>query len=336
MNPYRTVHQLLRDLSLTPVDAARLILEVTEALRAEQLPRLELLSLIREALLTGVESLRHSRRTVSFREAAMQSIAARAERRSSTRRDLRHFVRRLLRLDGWAEKPLRSITTQQCRQALQEAFGASLHSYRKGRAILHSIFAFGIRQEWCASNPVSLIASPRVEERPIPPLTLPEIHKLEETASRPPHRDMRLSLELMLYCGVRPGEIRRLRREDIRWEERCIIIRPTASKTGGGRLIPLRKLPLTRRGDFHIPRNWDVRWRALRQAAGFHRWQPDVLRHTFASYHAGHFRNLPALQLEMGHRSITLLRTRYVSPIPPRSAQIFWNPPATAPPCGAG
>ena len=29
---------------------------------------------------------------------------------------------------------------------------------------------------------------------------------------------------------------------------------------------------------------------------------PDVCRYTFASYHAAFFRNLPELQLEMGHR----------------------------------
>lgn len=325
MNLHRTATQLLTNSPLNTVDTARLILEVTEALHAEHLPRAELLSLIRETFHSGIQAVRRSRKTVSFREAAQQSISARSERRPSTRRDLRHFIRRLLRVEGWAEKPLRSITTQECRKALEQAFGGSLHSYRKGRAILHSVFSFGQRQGWCSDNPVSSITAPQVEEKPIPPLSLSEIRRLEEAAARPPHREMRLSLQLMLYCGIRPGEILRLRPEDIRWKERCVIIRPSTSKTGGGRIIPLRKFPRPQPGELLIPRNWEIKWRALRQAAGFREWRPDALRHTFASYHAGFFRNLPALQTEMGHRSITLLRTRYVSPVLPGTARAFWK-----------
>ena len=40
----------------------------------------------------------------------------------------------------------------------------------------------------------------------------------------------------------------------------------------------------------------------------------DVCRHTFASYHAAYLRNLPELQLEMGHRDASLLMTRYMAP----------------------
>ena len=84
-------------------------------------------------------------------------------------------------------------------------------------------------------------------------------------------------------------------------------------ETGGGRVVPLRKAGnITVRT---IPGRWVERWRALRRAAGWgraHAWQPDACRHTFATYHAAHFRNFPALQLEMGHRDSSLLRTRYV------------------------
>ena len=66
-----------------------------------------------------------------------------------------------------------------------------------------------------------------------------------------------------------------------------------------------------------IPRRWVQRWRALRKAAGWsketaHPWRQDVCRHTFATYHAAHFRNFAALQMEMGHRDSGLLRTRYI------------------------
>ena len=61
------------------------------------------------------------------------------------------------------------------------------------------------------------------------------------------------------------------------------------------------------------PPNWRRHWTALHRAAGFPHWQPDVLRHTFATHHLATFRSYPELQLEMGHRSADLLRTRYVA-----------------------
>ena len=102
---------------------------------------------------------------------------------------------------------------------------------------------------------------------------------------------------------------------DIDWQNRCVVVRPTTSKTGGGRVVPLRKADaITVRT---IPNRWVHRWRALRKAAGWsketaHSWRQDVCRHTFATYHAARFRNFAALQLEMGHWDSSLLRTRYV------------------------
>ena len=61
------------------------------------------------------------------------------------------------------------------------------------------------------------------------------------------------------------------------------------------------------------PPNWRALWADLHKVAGFASWQPDVLRHTFATHHLATFRSYAELQLEMGHRSAELLRTRYVA-----------------------
>ena len=96
-------------------------------------------------------------------------------------------------------------------------------------------------------------------------------------------------------------------------------------------MVPLRGMQGIRKNERSIPRNWLRRWQALRRAAGFRHgsWVPDVCRHSFASYHAAHFKNLPALQLEMGHRDLTLLRTRYVSPIGAHESSLFWDEKTT-------
>lgn len=321
--------QLLDGLPVGVGEAARLVLEAVEELgnRACGLGREELLHMLRRVIRGGVESVEAAELTVSFEAAAWASVDARIERRATTQRDLRHFVRRMLRVKGIGELPLRRMRAVDCRRVLKESFGDSAHSFRKGRAILHSIFAHGVRQGWCTGNPVDAVQVPVAQEVEIVPLTMAEVERLEAAAAEPEHAAMRLSLHLMLYCGLRPSEVCRLKSEDICYATREVVVRPSVSKTGGGRVVPLRCVERLRGVARVIPRNWLNRWRALRRAAGFQHWQADVLRHTFATYHLLQFRNLPELQLEMGHSSPSLLRSRYtnVPRVARADSQRFWK-----------
>lgn len=320
---------LLEHVNLSQSDLARLALESIESLGelAQGLSRQELITLLRNTLREGVNAMKAAAHTVPLEEAAWASVNARRDLRPTTRRDLRHFVRRILKVEGVAGLPLRAMTTSQCKRILTDAFGSSLSSQVKGRAILHSIFAYGIRQEWCDSNPVTRIEAPKVREKQIEPMSPAEVEKLKETAKRPEFRDMQFSLRLMLYSGMRPTEVSRLRECDFDWENMQVIIRPATSKTGGGRTVQIRGVHGIRKKDRIIPRDWNRKWRNLRRAAGYrgHSWVPDVCRHTFASYHAAYFRNLPELQLEMGHRDASLLMTRYMVPVLRKDAVIFWQ-----------
>lgn len=321
--------ELLKGLPVCAVDAARLLLECIEGLgkRMERLEREDIMRLVRRVIRVGIRELEAEENTVSFKEAAWASVDARKGRRKATLNDLRHFVRRMLRIENIVERPLRAMKGQECRELLEQAFGGSVHSYRKGRAILHSIFAYGIRRGWCTSNPVAHIEIPQAQEKPIIPLTPYEVRQLEKTAAKPEHQGMLLPLQLMLYCGVRPAEMERLRTEDIHWEQKALIIRPQTGKTGGGRVIPIRKIKTQGNTILQgriVPPNWKKRWKDLRRDAGFSTWAPDVCRHTFASYHAAYFKNLPELQLEMGHRDSSLLRSRYMFPTLKTQAKEFW------------
>ena len=310
-------------------DIARLTAEAAEEIggRAQGLGRVEMLHLLRRVIRAGVAAVKAEEHTVSFEEAAWASVESRAGRRATTLRDLRHFVRRMLRVEGIAQRPLRALSTKECRELLEKAFGNSAHSFNKGRAILHSIFAYGQRQEWCGENPVARIETRRMQEKEIVPLKPEEVRRLEHAAQLPEHRDMQLSLHLMLYSGVRPAEVCRLSLHHIRLNEGRVIIPAQSSKTGGGRVIPLRSNKKLQRILLSIPRNWQKRWQALRRAAGFSsgQWVPDVCRHTFASYHAAFFRDLNELQLEMGHRSTELIRTRYLNLPEVKQAKAFWR-----------
>ena len=141
---------------------------------------------------------------------------------------------------------------------------------------------------------------------------------------------------MMLYAGIRPHEVARLTWAQVDLRERAIYILPQHSKTGGARRVTIHK-PLLRilrthrraNGEKICPPDWLHHWRELRKAAGWnapaHPWPQDALRHTFASYHLSHFRSYAELQVEIGHRDATLLRTRYVDQRPVVNAEAFWN-----------
>ncbi len=345
----KQTYQLLEALPLNAADAARLVLEAVEEMPELATAALqgkdELMRALRRVLRVGISAVREQEQTVSFREAAEESLLRRTQagRRPTTLRDLRHFIRRLLRVPGLAEKPLRSIGTAECRRALHTAFGNSAHSFRKGRTILHSIFAYGIRQQWCSFNPASSVELLPVEEREIKPLPLADCRRLMEVARTPRFHDCLGALALMLFAGVRPGEVARLRWGNLHLLEGVLVIAAHQSKTGGARRVELcpsllRLLKRLRADDRSLrgskpicPPRWLNRWQLLRQAAGLaspeRRWVPDVLRHTFASYHALTHQNLPALQLQLGHRDARLLLTRYLnlSSLKRGDALSFWN-----------
>lgn len=324
MSSQHLAEELLQDSALNATDAARLVLEMEDALgrRVRRRSRRTLMQLFREVIRTGASAIAGEEKTVCFKTAALASIKARESYlRPVSVRDLRYYVRRMLRVEHCGRLMLRGMKTAQCRWILHTAFDGSPSQYVKARSVLHGIFAYGMRQEWCDANPVSRIEVPRIRENIIEPLTIEQVRGLLRAAY---HTEMQLSLHLLLFSGIRPAEVARLKPEDICWKEKLVIIRPQTSKTGGGRVVPLRgcgQIPPRLR---YVPANWQRRWLSLRRQAGFTEWVPDICRHTFASYHAAYFRNLPALQLEMGHGDLSLLRTRYMRPVNATVARQFW------------
>lgn len=325
----------LMEMGVSEEDAMRIARELLErSPRAKK--GVARLNWCRNIIVAGSRELEESRCSVTLRKAMEVSLQEREERRPSTVQELRWIFRRFMkRASGFAGMKLRNIRASHCKEALDKLFDTP-QQFRKGRIVLHSVFACGIRHGWCSSNPVDGVLKPRVQEAEITALTLEQIEKLLREAQEPEHRECAAVLGLMLWAGVRPTEAQRLSWEDINWEEGAILLPARHSKTGGARCITLQ--PVLREWLLGCggaeqtgairPQDWHARWRRLRREADIGEWQQDVLRHTFASYHLKHFRNLSQLQLEMGHSTLALLRTRYLNMrgISQDQARLFWSP----------
>jgi integrase len=284
----------------------------------------------------GTEELKKQEHTVTFEKAVAFALEARKDRRTRTVYDFRYFTRRFMRrCPGLARRRVRSITPQECAGYIEQAFDTP-RQHQKARLILSGVFGTAIKRGWCDTNPVARVEAPRVVEKQVPILSPQEIEQVTTTAETYQSGSCAAAVGMMLYAGIRPHEVARLSWEQVDLRERAIYILPRHSKTGGARRVTIHK-PLLRILRAHkrkneekiCPPNWLYHWRELRRAAGWdspaRRWPQDALRHTFASYHLSHFRSYAELQLEIGHRDATLLRTRYVDQRGVRNARAFWE-----------
>ena len=97
------------------------------------------------------------------------------------------------------------------------------------------------------------------------------------TAQARKNRDCVAAVALLLYAGIRPREVRRLRWRDIDLAENCVTIRSLCSKTGGVRHVeicrPLKTILSRSRPEVCeravCPPNWPRRWKLIRDARGF-------------------------------------------------------------------
>ena len=289
-----------------------------------------------KCIAAGEEELRRQERTVSFAKAVEAALEARAGKRARTQSDFRYITRRFMkRCPGLAARRVRAITPQDCAGYIEAAFDTP-RQRQKARLILSGVFSTARRRGWCSENPVAQVERPQVVEKPIAILEPEEITTLLRTAAEYEGGKCLPAVGMMLYAGIRPHEVARLRWEQVNLQEHSICILPRHSKTGGARLVtihpPLAAILQQHRQDPErriCPPQWALHWRRVRCQAGWqsrtHSWTPDVLRHTFASYHLGHFRSYAELQLEMGHRDSSLLRTRYVCTAQVKSAGAFFN-----------
>lgn len=312
---------LLEDSGVKPSEAARLILEGMDELRNSGGTPAERFQILKHCLREGLRAHRESGSDTSFGEAVRLTLEGKAGQSPRTVQDFRQCMNRLMgSVDGLRDMRLGQMDTRQCTEILETGFPSPTRRH-KARACLSVLFQTGVRQGWCKDNPVKGTQAPRIREKTIVPLRPDEIEKLLRISWRKEHRACRPALALMLYAGIRPQEVTRLTYACIDTEAAELTVPPRHSKTGGGRCIPLcpnLRAMLEEAGP-HAPEqpicppNWINRWRELRRDAGFTEWQQDVLRHTFASYFAKAYRDLPTLQLYMGHRDVNLLLTRYVN-----------------------
>ena len=147
-------------------------------------------------------------------------------------RDIRCIGNRLLRTNPeLGKRNFSELSVAECEEWLNAAFHTN-PQFNKARTMLHGLFEFALRREWCDKNPIKRIERKKVVEKEIQPLKLSETKRLIKTAQRE-SPEYAIVTALLVYTGIRPREVRRLTWRDIDTEEKTITVRSQCSKTGG-------------------------------------------------------------------------------------------------------
>ena len=330
-----SANKLLEGFNISILDAARLIRNILD-LTNEELEILNDVRYCKNIIDLGIKSYQTQNRNKTLIKGFEEYLRSKSKLERDSFKDIRYLGNRLFRIRP-DMKYIRfsNLNSNRCLDWLESTFSTP-SQFNKGRTFLSGFFSFAIKNKWLRENPISEIDSKFIEENEINPLTINEIKNLLMASLRPENSKCRAALGIMLWAGVRPKEVSRLRWQDIDLDEKIITMRSFNSKTGGTRHIEIHcvlktwllQIPNREHSENICPHDWLRRWKMLRDCAGFKgRWVNDVLRHTFASYHLKHFKNLIRLQAEMGHRDLSLLRSRYVNMhgITKADAQLFFN-----------
>ena len=184
-------------------------------------------------------------------------------------------------------------------------------------------FSWCIRENYCENNPCKAVKRPRSDDSPPAIFTPSEAQKLLLTAFKT-DPGMIPYLAIGLFAGVRPLEIQRLQQQD--FTEQYIEITAAKAKTRKRRLVRLSnnlKGWLRLGGDLP-PINKPKRLSSILQKAGLE-WKPDIMRHSYASYHLAFHQSADKTALEMGHRDTQMLFRHYRELVTKEEAQAYWT-----------
>lgn len=312
-----SAQEVLGKAKVSVLDSARFVRNILDAKPSDS--KLTDAQFVLKVIETGLRNIRA--KEMSLADGFALYLKSKQHLRPDSIRDIRCIGNRLLRTNPeLGKRNFSELSVAECEEWLNAAFHTN-PQFNKARTMLHGLFEFALRREWCDKNPIKRIERKKVVEKEIQPLKLSETKRLIKTAQRE-SPEYAIVTALLVYTGIRPREVRRLTWRDIDTEEKTITVRSQCSKTGGVRQVEippvLNRLLITHSHELKeekiCPTDWQRRWRKIRDNSGFRgRWVQDVLRHTYASFHAKNYADLPRLQLNMGHRDLSLLRSRYIN-----------------------
>ena len=179
-NELISANTLLEDKGISVLDAARLICNVLDYLpKNSTLTPIQFCSKIIE---TGKQHIHINEMSVS--EGFALYLEYKRHLRKDSFNDIRYLGNRLLRTKPeFGKRNFSELSASECEEWLNAAFHTN-PQFNKARTMLHGLFEFALRREWCDKNPIKRIERKKVVEKEIQPLKLAETKRPEPNVAR--------------------------------------------------------------------------------------------------------------------------------------------------------
>ena len=236
---------------------------------------------------------------------------------------------RLLRFDGdFGGRLACEITTESVEDWLQR-LGLADVSVNHFRAALLQLFNYALKLKVISENPINEIAKFKTKANEIGVLSPTQAESLLHHSPE----EIRASIAIGLFAGLRRSEISRMSWGEIDLEQGFIEVKAKNSKSAARRLIEIRPclrewlIPLWQRSGGVMPTEMVYRNRLekAKKAAGITEWPNNALRHSFASYHLATFQDASALALEMGHSTTRMIFQHYRALVTRSAGEAYWK-----------
>jgi integrase/recombinase XerD len=220
------------------------------------------------------------------------------------------------------------ITTREINEYL-ESLSVGLVSRNCIRMMLCTTFSFARQNGYCLENPAYMSIRAKEVEKAVGVYAPKQLAKLLENATA----DWVPFIAIGAFAGLRVSELGKLDWSEVNLEEGFIHVPANKAKSARRRIVrilpnldawirPYAKLegPVAPVKVFSPGKYLG----SVMRAAGIKSWEKNGLRHSFASYHLAHFRNIESLALEMGHRGTDLIFHHYRRVVTETDAKQYW------------
>ncbi|MDR2146869.1 MAG: site-specific tyrosine recombinase XerD [Tannerella sp.] len=225
-----------------------------------------------------------------------------------------------------------NITYGQLQQFVSQLYDLGISARSQARIIsgIKSFFRFLMMEKLIDNDPTELLEGPKIGTKLPDVLTVNEINNLIDSidlSKAEGHRN-RAMLETLYSCGLRVSELVTLKYSNVYFDEGFVIVRGKGDKQ---RLVPISQKALREIHNYLIDRNkievkkgsedilfLNRRGAGLTREMVFHiikeqaqmagiikNISPHTLRHSFATHLLEGGANLRAIQMMLGHESIT-------------------------------